>query len=359
MTLKELKFKKAPLCNCPRCNGSGLMPHVDIRICSNIGIVCSLCHGTGFESMILNDSVKLYINEDTLTIYMVTNNKIGDAVYLFDGFNSRTSYNYKYVMYKSTYLKYASKHPFSAKDFYELGVTSDYIIPYNDFLNLKMPLSYDSESKREKYDAKANEYEITDNKIVLEKVEYSKDFRYNCSLCNGTGLSHQLKYRNDGSLCPKCEGKGFEYMKPYTNYYIFCDVRTNLFYEVTGKYIIGLVVPFTGLVERDDVAYVSYPNSAEHFASHPLLELKDYYKMGISRDEIITYRKFLSGRLPLPIEKYSCPYTVFDEKMAYSCLGNGETCSKYGTSECWRLFYGDAKTAGEKQAVIRRIRQRY
>ena len=97
--------------------------------------------------------------------------------------------------------------------------------------------------------------------------------------------------------------------------------------------------------DKDDMNY---------FGNH-----KELFKYGVSKDQMVSYHKFLEGRLPLPMEKYTCPHSVtLGEWSLGDCISYIEykKCSKFGTGECWKMFYGDAKTAGEKQDVLKKLK---
>ncbi len=71
--------------------------------------------------------------------------------------------------------------------------------------------------------------------------------------------------------------------------------------------------------------------------------------------EIIREIKFKNDIMPLPMEKYNCPYQITSGSFADDCNSDFVHWLKYGTGECWDKFYGETKTAGEKQNVLRKI----
>ena len=59
--------------------------------------------------------------------------------------------------------------------------------------------------------------------------------------------------------------------------------------------------------------------------------------------------------------QYTCPRQIsqsygnaeFDNDCEFGCFSD---CKKFGTQECWKKFYGEAKTIEEKQNVLKKVR---
>ena len=353
MVLREIKFKNDPLCNCSKCFGMGIVKHHNIS--SDIGIICSHCRGTGYEMVCLDDNHKLYIDEVHNTIYGVSHGVVNSIYELFNGIKDGS---FKYAMYEDIYNYNISRHPYTINDFYELGVTSDYIIPFDEFKNGRMPLSkLYGEIKKEIFNAKANEYNITNNKIVLKELKINDRIKCHCNVCNGKGVvTYPYVNAHLGVICRLCNGSGFNYLDLGENETLVLDIATGSNYKLTNGIIDCIVYLFKGYIKDDEINYVMYHNSISSSYSEKLKDIKDYYAFGVSRDEIISYKKFLDGRLPLPMEKYNCPYQITSGSFDDDCNSDFVHCLKYGTGECWDKFYGEARVAGEKQEVLRRIK---
>ena len=82
---------------------------------------------------------------------------------------------------------------------------------------------------------------------------------------------------------------------------------------------------------------------------------------GATEFNVLRYEDFLNGKLPLPLEEYSCPAQFLQnygkKDIDSGCIFSSYyDCKKYGTKECWDSFYNNAKTYEEKQLVLRKMK---
>ena len=300
-------------------------------------------------------------------IYYFYDDKIHGVVDLFDNI---IEYNYQYVIYEDLFRYYISDLPYDIKDFYKAGVSSDYIISYDDFLLGKLPKSIlKGDTSKEVFNPELNHYMFTGKYYYLDKLDLGANVKCNCSSCNGYGFHSYRDFGDSiGVICSTCNGTGYEYQHFSDSYYVVKDADTGITYYVVSSEICGQIFLFNGLNVNSNVDYVMYFNSA-HLVNDQFFETsKDFFAVGVNKDEIISYKKFLAGRLPLPMEKYACPAWITFGEFKNNCediCGNKHyselyrNCPKYGNKECWELFYGNAKTAGEKQEVLRTMKRHY
>jgi hypothetical protein len=211
------------------------------------------------------------------------------------------------------------------------------------------------------FDSEVNNYEITDNKIFVNRLHVGEMFKCDCEYCLGTGIL-ESDIKNIGIICDECNGSGYEYRVMRKKYYVAKNLDTGTLYYVIKGVIKHKANPFIALKETKGIDYVMYKNFALSYYKDSLISAKDFFKIGITHDELISYHKFLNGRLPLPMKKYDCPYHISDDPIDDECANNNwfngyNHCSKFGTEECWDKFYGEARVAGEKQKVLRKYRK--
>ena len=133
--------------------------------------------------------------------------------------------------------------------------------------------------------------------------------------------------------------------------HLFKDENSGIVYIVKDGIIYEWITLFDKLQRRDDIKYVMY-GTGRFFSPKYLFE------HGASEVEVIRYSDFLKGKLPLPMMEYTCPRLI-SQKYGKGNFDNDclvYNCGKFGTSECWEKFYGDAKTVEEKQKVMKRCR---
>ena len=182
----------------------------------------------------------------------------------------------------------------------------------------------------------------------LKELDLGQDIKCTCESCKGTGIYKGFTEHNDlGVVCMRCNGNGYYILKLEENTKLCQDEKTGSVFTVNDGLIVGEVKLFDKLQTRNDVNYVIY-------STGKILSPEYLFEQGASYDEIIRYEEFRQGKLPLRITQYICPgelsqnYGIprFDNDChIFSYL----KCEKYGTQECWDLFYGDAKTREEKQ----------
>ena len=374
MVLKELKLKDSPICKCHNCCGTGIA-FVDF---DNNGTVCTHCNGTGYEHILQNDNFKLYIDEDTNIIYEVANVEIpgkfvkGEIIRsteFFDGlvdirkFDKVCDIEQLHIMQYEVYHQYKSFHFQPASVFKMLGVTSEQIILYDMFANGFVPASLNGKmTLKESYNLNVNSYEITSQKIVLDRLNDDETVNCNCPHCGGTGIDEFIN--KIGVICLACNGTGYLQYSNDNQQYVAIDNGTKTAYFINDNeksekphVISNRAHLFNGLVETSDFQYVLYDNAVNRFEVIDNFSYNSFINLGLNKDEIISYRKFLMGRIPLPPKKYSCPKTLSINEFDNNCTILYEHCSKFGTGECWKIFYGNAKTAGERLEVLRKMKK--
>lgn len=192
--------------------------------------------------------------------------------------------------------------------------------------------------------------------MYLKELDLGHETKCTCGACEGTGICKGFaEYDDLGVICERCKGKGYYTLELNENLQLVQDEKTGAVYKVNGGLIVDSVSLFNGLQKRDDVNYVMYSTgnacSPEYLFEH-----------GANKINVIRYKEFIQGKLPLPMEQYTCPkkisYIYGDSKFDNDCilLGSFSNCKKYGTQECWDKFYGEAKTVEEKQNVLKKIR---
>ena len=180
-----------------------------------------------------------------------------------------------------------------------------------------------------------------------------------CESCNGTGIfKSSMEQGYLGIICNNCNGRGYYSLKKSKKIKICEDEKKKkyILYEVMGKVNKKNIELFKKIKKRRNVKYVIYGTG---------LALSDEYifQLGIEEPFIISYSDFLMGKVPLPIEKLTCPRQLCrdykNDLFDNSCLQIGyySDCKKFDTQECWEKFYGDAKSIDDKQAVLKRIRK--
>ena len=365
MILKELKFKSNPLCYCHHCGGTGLIPLDLLNIRNKIGVLCSYCNGTGYEEIPLSNKVKVYIDEDELAIYKVVNGEIIERVSFFKKMLSARLYSY--IIHNDTAKHYNIHYEETAE--YFRAKNEDFFVSYYDFSHGKIPKSPSNpQHMRALFNPEVNNYEVTNNEMVLKLMRLGDSVLCNCCDCNGSGILTRLfdTSKNIGLICHTCRGTGYKKVNLGGDYRVVRETKKGLTYFLECGLITKRAYLFDGLVEKKGIEYVIY-DSSSIFIDDYKKSVKDYFIDGISKDEIISYHKFLIGRLPLPMEKYSCPYYFtkdyadyeFDNDCSYKTKNKGFTkCPDYESGICWKMFYGDAKTVGEKQEVLRRLRKK-
>ena len=191
--------------------------------------------------------------------------------------------------------------------------------------------------------------------LDLEELALKRSIKCTCTNCNGTGIHVGTTKRNGlGIICYYCNGKGYNTLLLRNNIGLVKDEEQNIGYEVKNGIIIGTIKLFDKLQIRDDVKYVMY-SAGKNFSPNYLFE------HGASEINIITYKEFINGALPLPMMQYTCPAKISLQygkgEFFNDCdIGSFENCKKFGTQECWEKFYGKAKTIEEKQNVLKRVK---
>ena len=125
--LNELDMKEDIKKVCPSCHGTGI--YVGTMLQSELGVLCSECHGKGYSFIKINPQVKL-IEENGVVYEVVNNLKIG-TINLFHELESVEGI--KYVIYGHGGL-------FTLNFLLSNGITSPYVITYEEFLNGGIPL---------------------------------------------------------------------------------------------------------------------------------------------------------------------------------------------------------------------------
>lgn len=190
--------------------------------------------------------------------------------------------------------------------------------------------------------------------MFLKELDLGNETKCTCTSCRGTGVYKGVAERDGlAVVCYSCNGKGYYTLKLYENVHLVQDEKTGVVYKVNNDIIVDCVSLFDKLQRRDDVNYVTY-------ATEYVLSPRYLFEHGASEINVISYREFLQGKMPLPMMQYTCPRqisqnygnTFFDNNCGFGSFSN---CSKFGTQECWEKFYGDAETIEEKQKVLRKI----
>ena len=366
MILKELKFKSNPLCYCHRCNGTGLAYFLRM----DLTVACHHCNGRGYETIHLYNDEKLFIDEEKGTIYQVRKGKIINMISLFDGLKVFNEGFKRFVVYDDiAYKKYRNESTHKLNKLLKSKTNHDDIISFDMFMKGYLPKpSCGNLLTREPFNPEVNQYEITENEIILKKLNLGKNYKHYCSNCHGTGVISYLvdfEYPSEdlGIVCDECNGLGYKVSELYDRFEVVADTTNNYTYLLDeGNICMGLEL-FQGRRETDQFKYVIYNSLADSITDKCLENAKDFINIGASKDELITYHKFLSGRLPLPMEKYVCPYYFTEGSFNNNCAskkkyGSILDCPDFENGRCWQLFYGDARTAGEKQEVLRRLRKK-
>ena len=191
--------------------------------------------------------------------------------------------------------------------------------------------------------------------MYLKELHLGHEAKCTCGSCKGTGVYKGFAEKEDlGVVCSSCNGTGFYTLKLDEQTQLVKDEGTGIVYVVEDGMIEGSVKLFDGLQVREDVKYVVY-GTGRVFSPDYL------FKHGATDVEVVRYSDFVNGKLPLPLENYTCPRFIsqsygnadFDNDCR---LGLMSDCDKYGTQECWDKFYGDAKTVEEKQDVLRHVK---
>ena len=231
MILKGLKFNNNPLCYCEKCHGLGVTNYLSTD--SKIGVICESCGGMGFESMILNDKEKLYIDEEKDEVYLIVNGVIKKNIRLFKKRIFKPN-DFAYVIHGRS-LFYFNLHSLAnSNSFLTDESSSKYCIPYIDFMNGKMPKSpYIGKSHEKKSLVEDKTYEVTDNIIELKYLMLGKRIRCNCSRCSGTGLYWDAySPKKLGTICYECFGRGWEEEELDEFTFVAIDTKRGLTYYI-------------------------------------------------------------------------------------------------------------------------------
>ena len=191
--------------------------------------------------------------------------------------------------------------------------------------------------------------------MYLKELDFGKEVKCDCKDCSGTGVYKGWREQRDlGVVCNKCNGRGYYVLSLNEKVQLAKDEKTGIVYEVINDEICGTVKLFNGLKQRGDVKYVMY-GTGFTFCPEYLFE------HGANEINLISYKEFLNGELPLPMTKYVCPRYIeaYYENKNYSndcptCMSTTE-CEYWGKTKCWDEFYGDAETIEEKREVLKKL----
>ena len=187
--------------------------------------------------------------------------------------------------------------------------------------------------------------------MVLKELNLGKKVKCTCRSCNGTGVVESAVH-NNGFICYACNGRGYYNLLLNDHIKLVKDEETDAIYKTRNNMIIGNVKLFDKLNTREGIENVMY-------AVGGYLSPKYLFEHGANSVNIIKYKEFLEGKLPLPVLQYTCPRLISqnygDGKFNNNCGTSYQSCKKFGTQECWDKFYGNAKTDEEKQAVLKRL----
>lgn len=191
--------------------------------------------------------------------------------------------------------------------------------------------------------------------MILGKFDLGKEIKLVCKDCNGTGLARNYIRNKDhlAGICDKCIGKGYvvyidtenKTIRRHKNNDIICYIKDN----DKGKE--EKVELFQKLNVLDNIDYVIFINSN----IYSLEALRNY---GANEINIIRYSEFLDGMIPLPCMTVYCPKEFsriygqggFDEVCR---IPEVLDCGNAKKRNCWDVYYGNAKTIKERQAILK------
>lgn len=116
-------------CTCGACRGTGV--YKGFRERDGLGVICSACNGKGYNTLALNEKMRLVQDEENGIVYQVKGGIINGRVELFTELKKRE--DIKYVMYGTARF-------FSSEYLFDQGANSIEVITYSEFLKGKLPL---------------------------------------------------------------------------------------------------------------------------------------------------------------------------------------------------------------------------
>lgn len=195
---------------------------------------------------------------------------------------------------------------------------------------------------------------------MFKKLDEDYEIKMECPYCEGTGIYQGIaEHENIGAICAGCKGNG---------YYILDVLEEDKpLYEDKGDIIDaglwGIVACkedlFKGIKKKEGIKYVIYPSKMR-------ISEEELKKEPVKQYNYITYEEFLSGRLPLPIEKWTCPsrftQSGYDNKRYENGKCNmfewGDNCQYLEDGDCWKGFYGASLTPEEKEEKLKRMKEK-
>ncbi len=190
--------------------------------------------------------------------------------------------------------------------------------------------------------------------MELKDTNFNNVVKVKCNVCEGSGLHKVECSRIDiGTVCTSCVGRGYHIIKLSNSLRVFQDQTNKNAYLVENDRIINYIDLFNQLVIRDDIKYVI-------FDVNRTILTNNVVEIDLTSENIVKYKDFINGSLPLPINSFTCPKqfcslvnadTYFEECDYMWCF---TSCPKYKTDECWKKYYKHATDVEQKQKIIRK-----
>ena len=177
--------------------------------------------------------------------------------------------------------------------------------------------------------------------MEIVKLETGTTFKCNCSGCNGTGVYKGSNEKGQVAVvCFNCNGRGYEEVTVDQFHLYYKDVQTGVILKRIDDSFIP--VEFKRRIKRDDVKYVVYE-------SYLTADEEYYFEHGYTYSQVLPYRLFLAGFLPMPIQNRNCPARLeqcYNHKHTYNneCkCDEYHNCPKFKDKDelkgCWKGFY--------------------
>lgn len=192
--------------------------------------------------------------------------------------------------------------------------------------------------------------------MILSELN-AREIKCTCGSCEGTGVFKGFAEKDRlAVVCTRCNGRGYYTQKANNRISFVKDEKKGVVYIVKDGIISHNVSLFTKLAKRNDVEYVMY-------ATGRVMSAEDEIRNGNLNFQIIRYKDFLEGKLPLPAAGKTCPRQFMamygKEDFENDCIPCGfyQDCEKFFTNECWAKFYEGAINSEERQNLLKRVQK--